>query len=491
MRELLFDFFGYVIFFYSLGLIFSYVLMMISSGKRIFKGTDSSLVSGYERELINNCPYTIGVSIVAPAYNEEKTIVDNIKSLLEQDYPLFEVVIVNDGSKDETLERIIENFGMEEVPYAYVEKVHAQPFRRLFKSRLDEYRRLTVVDKENGGTKADAVNAGLNVARFPYFINTDVDCILSQEAIRNCIMPVMKDESVIAVSGAMTMSNGCKVENGRLLNHKASWNPVPLFQTLEYMRSFFIGKMAWSNIKGMPNVSGGYGLFNTEVMIAAGGYSFDSMAEDMDMLLNAIRYCCEFNRPYSIVQIPYTCCWTEAPSNLKILYRQRSRWGRGLFQTFARHFTVLFKSKYHVHGLVTMPYLFIFEFLAPIIEATGFFVFLYLAFTGGVNWVGALIIFLAIYTFSMLVAFCTQAFDFVAGSTFDKKREYFKTSLAAIFEPFLYHPFITAFSLVGYGKYLLRTRSQWGTMTRKGYSQSQSEDSDSVASVITNTAPST
>src|SRR5574344_1818921 len=200
MRELLFDFFGYIIFFYTLGLIFSYVLMMISSGRRIFKGANSPVVEGYERELINQSPYTIGVSIVAPAYNEEKTIVHNIKSLLEQDYPLFEVVIVNDGSKDKTLDLIIENFGMEEVPYAYVEKVHAQPFRRLFKSNKDEFKRLTVVDKENGGTKADAVNAGLNVARFPYFVNTDVDCILSQEAIRNCILPVMRNENVIAVS---------------------------------------------------------------------------------------------------------------------------------------------------------------------------------------------------------------------------------------------------------------------------------------------------
>ncbi len=470
MKEFLFNLFGNAVFCYSLALIGSYIIMVLLAGRKIIRQQNYS-VDEYDRELINKSPYTPGVSIIAPAFNEEKTIVANVLSLLDQDYPTFEVVIINDGSKDQTLEKMIQYFGLVEVPYAYHERIHTKPYKRLFKSKLDEYARLTVVDKENGGTKADAVNAGLNVARYPYFVNTDVDCILTRDAIFNCIKPVLQKENVIAVSGAMTMSNGCEVKNGRLMNHRAPKSPIPCFQVLEYLRSYFVGKMAWSAINAMPNVSGGYGLFNTEIMIAAGGYTSDSLAEDMDMVFRAIRYCCDFNRPYRIEQIPATCCWTEAPSNFTILYRQRTRWGRGLIQTFARHRDMVLNPKYRRLGLITTPYLLIFEFLAPLIEFLGFCTFIYLAFTGGVNWLGALVIFLGVYFFGIMIALVTMSYDYMSGRTFDKRRDYVLVFLASVFEPFIYHPFLTACSLIGYGKYLFMTRSTWGKMSRKGYAE--------------------
>ena len=458
MKEFLFTFFGNVVFFYSMGLISSYIIMIILAGRSVFKSRKSQLRS-YDRELISKSPYTPGVSIIAGAYNEEKTIVDNVKSLLGQEYPLFEVVIVNDGSKDSTLEKMIEHFHLIEVPFDYVQKIYTRPFKRVLKSTDNEYSQLLVVDKENGGTKADAINAGINAASFPYFINTDVDCILAQDAIYQCIAPILKNRDVIAVSGAMTMSNGCNVVDGSLKNHRAPISPIPLFQVLEYMRSFFVGKMAWSVINGMPNVSGGYGMFNREVIISAGGYRGDSFAEDMEMLLDAERYCCIFNRPYKVVQIPVTCCWTEAPSNLRILYRQRVRWGRGLIQTFVRHGHMVLNPKYCIMGMITLPYILFFELLAPLIEFSGFCVFVYLAFTGGINWSVAYIIFTMLYTFGLTLSMVVMSYDYVAGSTFDKKSNYFRVFIAAIFEPLFYHPFITFFSLIGYMKYLFNTQS--------------------------------
>lgn|SRR5574344_90139 len=472
MREFLFTFFGNIVFFYSAGLVCSYILMMILSGRSVFKSRRSQLRS-YDRELISKSPYTPGVSIIAGAYNEEKTIVDNVKSLLAQQYPLFEVVIVNDGSKDSTLEKMIENFHLIEVPFDYVQKIYTRPFKRVLKSTDKKYSQLLVVDKENGGTKADAINAGINAASFPYFINTDVDCILAHDAIYQCISPILKNQNVIAVSGAMTMSNGCKVVNGNLMNRRAPVSPIPLFQVLEYLRSFFVGKMAWSVINGMPNVSGGYGMFDREVIISAGGYRGDSFAEDMEMLLDAERYCCAFNRPYKVVQIPVTCCWTEGPSNLKILYRQRVRWGRGLVETFMRHGRMLFNPRYRTMGMITMPYILVFELLAPLIEFSGFCVFVYLSFTGGVNWSAALIIFLGLYIFGLTLSMVVMSFDYVAGSTFDRKSNYLRVFLAAMFEPFFYHPFITLFSLIGYTKYIFNVRSSWGKMTRKGYAETE------------------
>lgn len=470
MREYLFTFFEYIIFFYSAGLVSSYMIMMILSGRNVFKSRRFQLRS-YDRELISKSPYTPGVSIIAGAYNEEKTIVDNVKSLLGQNYPLFEVVIVNDGSTDSTLEKMIENFHLIEVPFDYVQKIYTYPFKRVLKSTDKQFSQLLIVDKENGGTKADAINAGINAASFPYFINTDVDCILSTDAIYQCISPILKNQNVIAVSGAMTMSNGCIVENGNLKNHRAPVSPIPLFQVLEYLRSFFVGKMAWSVINGMPNVSGGYGMFNREVIIAAGGYRGDSFAEDMEMLLDAERYCCVFNRPYKVVQIPVTCCWTEGPSNLKILYRQRVRWGRGLMQTFMRHGEMIFNPKYRIMGIITLPYILIFELFAPLIEFSGFCVFVYLAFTGGVNWTTAVIIFMGLYIFGLTLSMSVISYDYVSGSTFDRKNNYFRVFLAAMLEPLFYHPFITLFSLIGYMKYMFNVRSSWGKMTRKGFAE--------------------
>lgn len=179
-------------------------------------------------------------------------------------------MIVNDGSKDSTLEKLIEYFDLVEVPFAYVEQIKTKPFKRMFKSTSEKFSKLIVVDKENGGTKADAVNAGLNAASYPYFVNTDVDCILARDAIYQCMTPVLEKSDVIAVSGAMAMSNGCKIENGQIIESLPPHSLIPLFQTVEYMRSFLIGKMGWSAINAMPNVSGGYGLFNREIAIAAG-----------------------------------------------------------------------------------------------------------------------------------------------------------------------------------------------------------------------------
>lgn len=468
IKDIVFYFYGYVVFFYSMGLIVSYVVLMWLAGIGILRRKRGGL-DLYTREIINNSPYTPGVSIIAPAYNEERTVVENVNSLLGQDYPTFEVIIVNDGSTDKTLELLIENFSLVEVPFAYVEYIHTKPYRRLFKSTDPQYHRLIVVDKENGGTKADAVNAGLNASSYPYFINIDVDGILAPDAISQCIMPILQSDEVIAVSGMLTTSNGCTIENGRITNFRPPHNPCALFQTLEYMRSFLVGKMGWSTINAMPNVSGGFGLFDKKVVIAAGGYSGDSYAEDMDMLIRMVGYCCDFKRKYRVVQVPVNCCWNEVPPNIKVLYHQRVRWGRGLIQTFVRHRRFLFNRRYRQLGMVTLPYVLIFELFAPMIEFIGFTVFVYQALTGVVNWTSALVIFLGIYTFCLILSLVVMFNDYTLGGSFRRPRSYLWIIGAAIFEPFLYHPFTVIFSLKGYFNYVFNRRAEWGTMSRKGF----------------------
>ena len=469
MNEYFIEFYGFTIFAYSIALIISYVILMWLAEISIIR-SKTSFVESYAKKVIDKSPYTPGVSIVAPAYNEERTIVDNVTSLLGQDYPKFEVVIVNDGSKDSTLEKLIDNFKLVEVPYDYVELIKTKPFKRLFKSTDPKFEKLIVVDKVNGGTKADAVNAGLNVASYPYFVNTDVDCILAKDAIYQCLLPVLYKDHVIAVSGAMAISNGCKMSNGQIEEAFPPHSLVPLFQTLEYMRSFLIGKMGWSTINSMPNVSGGYGLFNRKIVIAAGGYSSDSFAEDMDMLIRMVGYCCDFSQKYKVIQIPQTCCWTEGPPNIKVLARQRIRWGRGLIQTFSQHKRFIFNKKYKQLGLVTLPYLLIFEFVAPVIEFIGVVTLIFLAVTGAVNWNTALVIFLAIYAFCITLSVVVIFYDYTLGGSYKKIKDYLWILLAAMLEPFIYHPMVVFFSLKGYWNYFINKKAVWGEMTRKGFS---------------------
>lgn len=466
MWEFLLFFFGYVILGYSLLLIVFYVMLLVFAYQYSFRYRQWS--NKYICNMVQSSPFVPGISVVAPAYNEEKTIVDNVRSLLKMDYPNFDVCIVNDGSKDRTLELLIETFEMVEVPFEYVEHVHSAPFKRLFKSTNPAYARLMVVDKVNGGTKADAVNAGLNVISNPYFINTDVDCILSKDAMYQCIFPVIQDRHIIAVSGTMSMSNGASMSNGEIVDLRPSSRPIPLFQDLEYKRSFLVGKMGWSRINAMNNVSGGYGLFSTEVVVNAGGYSSTSFAEDMDMLTRMIAYCCDFNRPYRVVQIPRNCCWTEGPSNIKMLFRQRTRWGRGLIQLMWEHRRLLFNRKYKRLGLISMPYTFLFEFLAPIIETVGLGMTVYLAFTGGLSWFSLFVTFLAIYVFSYMLSTFVVFYDYILDFSYTSRMSYLKLLLAAAFEPFIYHPLIVISSLVGYFRYITRQKAVWVSMERTG-----------------------
>jgi len=468
MLQHFFDIYGYSIYIYTLILMLIYLLLIFFAWKDIFHSKDT-VQDDIIREIIGSSPYAPGVSIIVPAYNEENTIIENAFSLLGQDYPKFEVIIVNDGSKDSTLEKLISNFDLEEVPFYYVEHIHTRPFKRLFKSKNPEYSRLTVVDKENGGTKADPINTGLNIASYPYFVNTDVDCILTRDAVYQCVMPILTDSSVIAVSAMMTMSNGCTVENGVITKLDPPKKLIPLFQELEYLRSFIVGKIGWSHINAMSNVSGGFGFFNRDIVINAGGYSTDSFAEDMDVLAHIVGYCCENHIPYKVVQIPRVCCRTEGPNNLRNLIRQRIRWGRGLIQTFHRHWNKVFNRHYGRMGLLAYPYVLIFELVAPIIEFTGYFVLLYLILTGGVNWETSAIIFIAAYLYWLLIVGVIIIFAYESRCAYPSLRSYIRLALAGMFEPIIYHPWITLSSIRGYFDYITGKKAVWKTIERKGY----------------------
>ena len=475
MRDTIIDFFNYFVIFYSGFLISSYIIMVLLALRKHVKHRV------YHNEmhtvrLLRHSPYAPGISIVAPAYNEEKTIITNVNSLLSLEYPDYEVVIVNDGSKDKTLELLIQEFDLVKVPYAYIEKIKTKPFRAVYKTKSDNpvYKRLTVVDKENGGTKADASNAGVNVVSNKYFVCTDVDCILDKYALYRIIWPVMQSQRrVIAVSAAMRMSNGCIVKDGQMKKTRAPRTLIPLFQDLEYARSFLVGKSALASINALQNVSGGFGMFETEVVIKAGGYDGDSFAEDMDMIARMIRYMCDSGEDYRIIQIPETCCWTEGPPTLKVLSRQRTRWGRGLLQFFVVHHDMLWNRTYRKYGNLTLPYIMIFELLAPVIEFTGYLMVLYLFLISAVNYHTIWVAFLGLYAFAQMLTTCVVSFDVYAGTPFPKRSNYILFFVASLLEPIIYHPLNVFFSLRGYVRHLTGRRMVWGNMTRRGVNQEE------------------
>lgn len=463
-----YNFFEYFIFFYASSLFLLYCFLGILSFINIvrYKTYNSNL----DDEFLLNSPLTPGISIIAPAYNEEKTIILNVKSLITLNYPKFEVIIINDGSKDKTLELLIEEFELVETKFAYIERIKTKPFKRIFKSTNPNYGILTVVDKENGGTKADASNAGINASQYPYFLCTDVDCILYKDTMLKMIKPILNSKvETIAVGATLRMSNSCDVENGVITRVKPPKQIIPLFQEMEYLRAYLFGKMGWALINCVPNVSGGLGLFNTEIAIKAGGYSSDSHAEDMDLTTKMAVFMIDNERKYIIDYIPISCCWTEGPPNVNILSRQRARWATGLAQIFVVHRKILFNPKYKKLGMVVFPSMFIFEFLAPIIEVLGVIWFILLLLKGDINWDMAGYIFLYSYSFAITIGSLVVLYDnFVQRQYKTFFYENFKLWLCVFFESFVYHPLIVWFSISGYFKYFASREVKWGTMTRQG-----------------------
>lgn len=434
-----------------------------------------------EQQVLGGDDLAPGISIVAPAYNEEVIIIDSVNSLLNMNYPRFEVVIVNDGSVDQTLPLLINKFCLEKSEFPYVEKVFCQPVHTIYKSNNPKFHRLTVVDKINGGTKADAMNAGVNVAKYDYFINTDVDCLLSKDTLTKCILPVLDSKvTVIAVGATMRMVNGCDVKDGVIVRVRPPHQLIPLFQETEYLRSYLVAKMGWSTLNAIPNVSGGFGLFNKMVLISTGGFDSSSHAEDMDMTLRMVAFMREKKEPYLIAQIPDTCCWTEGPANLRVLRRQRTRWGRGLLQIFVVHRKFLFNPKYGRMGLVVLPYALFFEFLAPLIEATGFLFMLYLVFTEQINYQTFWLMLSFVYLIGVTVSVITISFDLSVKRQYHTIQEYLRLIFITSLEAIVYHPLIVIFSIQGYFQFLTQKNFTWGAMTRQGFRRTAEDQTPKI-----------
>jgi cellulose synthase/poly-beta-1,6-N-acetylglucosamine synthase-like glycosyltransferase len=312
------------------------------------------------------------VTIIVPTHNEELNTVEVTTSLLQLNYPEYEVIVVNDGSEDLTLSRLSGAFDLVPVPRAPTATIPTAEVCGQFQSR--RYPHLWVIDKENGG-KADAINVGLNVCRTPLFCVVDSDCLLERDSLMHVVRPFLTYRSTVACGGVIRIANGCTVKDGRVTDVRLPRNVLARFQVLEYLRAFFVGRAGWSALDASLIISGAFGIFRRSVVVEVGGYHSDTVGEDMELVVRLHRHFREKRVPYRIHFVPDSVAWTACPETLLAFGRQRARWQCGLMESLWTHIRMLCNPSYGRIGLVAYPYFVFLDALGPVIEFLGYFAF--------------------------------------------------------------------------------------------------------------------
>nr|WP_255768799.1 glycosyltransferase family 2 protein [Maritalea mediterranea] len=409
------------------------------------------------------------ISILVPAYNEAETIVANLRSMLFLQFPNIEILVANDGSTDDTLNVLIEAFDLRPVARAHELTVPHAPVRGVYGSPA--YPQLLVIDKENGGCKADAVNAALNFSRHPLYCVVDADSLLEPESLLRCVRPFMEEpEQMVAVGGTIRVLNGCTVKNGRITKIDLPKKFLPLVQTMEYIRAFLMARLAWSHWGMLSIVSGAFGIFRRDLSMKVGGWSSDTIGEDYDFIVKLHRYLSEQNIDYKMRYVPEPVCWTEAPESLKVLRTQRTRWQRGALEVAAKNKDMFFNPRYGRFGMVAMPNNLLVDVIGPIAEFIGYLAFPFLFFLGVLDQ-AFLLAFLAIFfIFGTFISVSTLILEELELARSPRARDLLKLGLVALIENFGYRQLNSWWRIVGWWQFLRKVEG-WGEMPRLGTSE--------------------
>jgi cellulose synthase/poly-beta-1,6-N-acetylglucosamine synthase-like glycosyltransferase len=459
----------YGVFIYSVTLLLFYIFIGLYSIGETRKYIHKNKLTDYR--LLASSPHAPSVSILAPAYNEGATIIENVRSLLSLYYSNLEVVVINDGSKDDCLDKLIEAYQLEKIDRHIQYKIPTKEVRGIYRSTNPVYKKLVVVDKVNGG-KADALNVGINLCSNDYIVCIDVDCILEQDSILKLVKPFLEetDEKIIASGGVVRIANSCEIKDGRLMKVHLPKNYWARMQSLEYIRAFILGRMAWARLNGLLLISGAFGAFDKRIAIEAGGYDHGTVGEDMELVVRMRRYMEERKLPYKVTYVPDPLCWTEAPASAKILGRQRNRWTRGTIETLRIHKKMFFNPKYRLLGMLSYPYWFFFEMLAPGIEFIGMIAFLVMALFNFINWHLFVALLLFVITFGYTYSAFAAYMEVTTYNMYRRRTDMMKLLLTGLTEPFVFHPFVVWAAVKGYID-IIRKKKSWGEMTRQGFGQ--------------------
>jgi cellulose synthase/poly-beta-1,6-N-acetylglucosamine synthase-like glycosyltransferase len=453
----------YVLLGYFCGLNVLYALFTCVGLRAIVVIFAREFSQGTLRDLLERDVYK-PVSILVPAHNEEVSIVASVRSLLALQFPEFEVIVVSDGSEDETMPRLIDAFALAEQPWAARQDLPTAPVRRTFRSLANP--NLIVVDKERGG-KADSLNAGLNLARYPLFAAVDADSMLDGEAILRASRLFVEDETLVAVGGTIRPLNAAVVQDGRITEVKIPKRWLERFQVLEYARAFFTGRAGWSHFKSLLIISGAFGLFRRTAVLEAGGFLKGTVAEDMELVVRLHKHFLRQGKPYNIRFTPDPICWSEVPSDLGTLRRQRNRWHRGLWETLWTHKDMLFNPRYRRLGLVAVPYFWFFEALAPVVEVSGYLLVIGGTIGGFLSPRFAILFVILAILYGMLSSQLAAGIETFLSTRYPRLRDRGVLFLAAFLEFVGYRQFLAVERTVATVQVPFK-RGQWGKMHRQG-----------------------
>ena len=448
---------------YFLALNSFYAVLMILSIPEIWEQTRLADDDDFQRIMQSDALPPI--TLLVPAYNESATVVASVTALLTLEYRNFEVIVVNDGSRDDTLDRLREAFDLFEAPRTYPETVPTRPLRALYRSRART--RLLVVDKENGG-KADSLNAAINASRFPLVIAVDADTLIEPDAMLRLTRPFLLGRHIAAVGGTVRVANSCTVDHGRITDARVPRRFLPGVQVVEYLRAFLFGRLGWNRLGGNLIISGAFGLFRKDYLLAIGGYRTESVVEDMDVVVRLHRHLLRHRIPYEMPFIPDPVAWTEVPEAGRFLARQRERWHRGLLSAMWQYKGMLFNPRYGRVGLIGVPFYTLGEALAPLVEVLGYVITVVGFALGIVNLQFALLFVLVAWGYGMLLSIWAVVLEEVSFRRYARVGDLARLLLFATLENLGYRQRTVWWRLKAFFT-VWKQRQMWGEMTRKGF----------------------
>jgi cellulose synthase/poly-beta-1,6-N-acetylglucosamine synthase-like glycosyltransferase len=458
------SFANYTLFFYYLSGNLVYLLALIIALKT--SAAHHRGIESFRLRWITESPLAPPITLLVPAHNEEKSIRVSIRSLLELDYPELEVIVINDGSKDRTLQELQDEFKLRPIRMVYVQEIPSAEIRGLYRSDVDP--RLLVIDKESAGSKADAVNAGLNAAMSPYVCIVDSDSMLERDSLLRIMVPVLADpKRVVGVGGIIRILNGSEIRGGQLIRVRLPRKSIEIIQVVEYLRAFLIGREAWAQGNMMLIISGAFGLFRTDLVRAIGGYRAKAIGEDLDLVTRLHRYLLEKKQEYRIQFVPDPVCWTEAPSDLKSLGRQRARWHKGLFDTLRPNIDMLFRPRYGRVGALALPYLWIYELFAPVIELGGIVTIVVAAVLGDLSRDFFIQFMIFGYAFATIISIGAVLQEELTYKRYSDWQDVARLVTYCFFEHFPYRQLHMFWRLQGLWQYM-RGDMSWKPLERKG-----------------------
>ena len=423
-------------------------------------------------------PFYPGVAVLVPAYNEEATIVESLNALLALNYPDAEIVVVNDGSTDATLETLIENFDLTQVDADLPYDVPSEPIRGVYRSETHED--VLVVDKENGG-KSDALNAGLWVTDKELFCAVDSDTIIERDALLEIVRPFLQDpERTVASGGTVRVANDCTVEDGTITEVRLPKTGLPGLQVMEYLRAFYSGRLGLARLNGLILISGAFGVFRADHVREIGGYRHDTITEDFDVVVRLHRYLMDEDEEYRVDFVPEPVAWTEVPESRRVLGRQRRRWYRGMLETVVANRGMFFNPRYGRVGTGILPMFTAAEAVGPLVEGFGYVLLPIAWYLGVLDFEFFVVFFLLTTGFGIFLSWFgifSEAWSF---NRYKNPRQIARLLWYGVLENFGYRQWKTYVAWRGLFEYL-RGGGSWGAMERTGFGTADTDVGESGA----------